>query len=299
MDYTRTVTSVFQTGDKAVLHLEARSGAVTVEAHDAGAVRVEATVHVWTDIPAEVDEAAALVSRGIEHDGHRVIVRAPSLPQNEGWSIWGGKRGSRIDYHVLVPVHTAVRVLSRSGGIRVAGIQGRLYLESGSGRCNAADVIGEVTAITRSGAIALERIHGNVNAEARSGRVEARRIDGQATVTARSGVTDVRDIGGDLRVQAHTGQISIERAAARVEARTHTGAIRYQGRVQGDFDVRAGTGMIHLAVDPENPFFIDAESDVGLVRSELPPRRNGGAPATGGPKVRLRTHTGMIRLSRL
>jgi hypothetical protein len=57
--------------------------------------------------------------------------------------------------------------------------------------------------------------------------------------------------------------------------------------------------MIHLAVDPGFPFFIDAESDLGAVRSDLPPRRGGGGSPNGaGPKVRLRTHTGAIRLTR-
>ena len=65
----------------------------------------------------------------------------------------------------------------------------------------------------------------------------------------------------------------------------------------GDIDMRAHTGLIHLAVDPAAPFFIDAESDLGAVRSDLPPR-SGGASNGTGPKVRLRTHTGAIRLTR-
>jgi len=65
-----------------------------------------------------------------------------------------------------------------------------------------------------------------------------------------------------------------------------------------DADGRLHLGLIHLAVDPDYPFFVDAESDIGAVRSDLPPRRAGGAPNGTGPKVRLRTHTGAIRLTR-
>jgi hypothetical protein len=235
----------------------------------------------------------------MEQDGHRVIVRAPSLPQAEGWSLWGGKRGSRVDYNIRVPVHTAARVLSRSGRIAVARTEGRVHLENGSGGCRVEEITGDVTVVARSGSLSIERVRGNLNAEARSGRIDVRSVEGPASLQTRSGTIEARDITGDVEVRAHTGAILIENARARVYAHTHTGAVRYQGRVEGDFDVKAHTGAILLAVDPAQPFFIDAESSLGVVRSELPPRRGGGASDGAGPKVRLRTHTGAIRLTRL
>jgi hypothetical protein len=284
----------------AVLHVEARSGAVSVSAHGGAAVRVEATITVWSDLAAEADEAASLVARGMEQDEHRVIVRAPALPQAEGWSIWGGRRGARVEYSVLVPVRSAVRVLSRSGRVQVSGTEGRTHVECGSGRIGITGVTGEVSAVSRSGALAVERITGDVTLEARSGRIELRGVSGKASVQSRSGSIEVSDVAGDLEVRAHTGSLQIERAGASLQARAHTGAIRYWGRVEADFDIRAHTGSIVLAVDPATPFFIDAESETGSVQSELSPRRDGAPPADGkGPKVRLRSHTGAIRLTRL
>jgi hypothetical protein len=299
MEHTRTITREFNTGDKAVLHVEARSGGVSVEAHESPNVLIEAVVYVWSDIAAEADEAAALVERGMEQDAHRVVVRAPSLPQTEGWRLWGGKRGSRVDYTVRVPVKTAVRVLSKSGRVRVARTEGRVHLESGSGRCNVEDVAGEVTVLVRSGGMTIERVIGNVVAEARSGRIEVHAVTGKVTAQCRSGATDVHEVSGDLDVNAHTGPVMIDGAHAQVRVRGHTGMIRYRGKVEADIDMQTQTGLIHLAVDPDRAFFIDAESQIGNVRSDLP-RRRGGASANGtGPKVRLRTHTGGIRLTRL
>lgn len=298
MEHTRTITREFETGTKAVLHVEARSGAVAVEAGAGDRVLVEAVVHVWSDLALEADEAASLVARGMEQDSHRVIVRAPALPHTEGWSLWG-RRGARVDYTVRVPDETAVRVLSRSGRIQIGGTSGRVHAETVSGRCGVERVQGDVTAIARSGSLAIEHVTGDVTAEARSGRIELRHVTGTASVEAKSGAAEVRDVGGDLRVSTHTGAITIEDARARVRAKAHTGAIRYHGRVVADMDMAAHTGLIQLAVDPACPFFIDAESDLGVVRSDLPPRRGGAAPANGtGPKVRLRTHTGAIRLTR-
>jgi hypothetical protein len=299
MEHTRTIHRTFETGPKAVLHVEARAGGVSVQSHTAATVIIEAVVHVWSDVEAEADEAAALVARGMEQDGHRAIIRTPSLPQTEGWSLWGGKRGSRVDYTIRVPVQTAVRVLSRSGRVQIEGTEGRVHAECASGRCSVSGVRGPVTVVSRSGSVAVERVHGDVEAEARSGRIELREIDGKANVQSRSGVTEIREISGDLAVRAHTGSITIENAHGRVYARAHTGAIRLRGAIEGDTDLEAQTGVIQLSVDPEKPFFIDAESHIGSVRSDLPPRKaTGGAPPSG-PKVRLRSHTGAIRISRL
>ncbi len=299
MEHTRTITREFETGEKAVLHVESRSGAVLVESHALPRVHVEAVVHVWSDLTVEADEAASQVERGMEQDAHRVILRAPSLPQTEGWSLWAGKRGSRVDYTVRVPVRTAVRVLSKSGRVQIARTEGRVHIESGSGRCGVEDVTGDVAVNTRSGSLVINRVRGDVVAEARSGRIDVRAVTGKAMVQSRSGVTELRDIGGDLDVTAHTGSVLIDGAHAGVRARAHTGALRYRGKVEGDIDMKAHAGLILLAVDPERLFYIDAESEIGNVRSDLPPRRGGGSANGTGPKVRLRTHTGAIRLTRL
>ena len=72
--------------------------------------------------------------------------------------------------------------------------------------------------------------------------------------------------------------------------------MHYRGAVRGDVDIEVKAGPITLAVETAQPFFIDAEARIGVVSSDLPPRRAGDAPATGGPRVRLRTHTGAIHI---
>jgi DUF4097 and DUF4098 domain-containing protein YvlB len=183
--------------------------------------------------------------------------------------------------------------------VQIARTEGRVHLESGSGRLSIEDITGDVLVISRSGSLSIERVRGDVSAEVRSGRMEIHAVTGKAILQSRSGATDVRDIGGDLDVTAHTGSLMIDGAHGTVRARAHTGMIRYQGKVEGDIDMQTQTGLIQLAVDPERAFFIDAESRIGSVRSDLPPRRGGGSANGTGPKVRLRTHTGAIRLTRL
>jgi DUF4097 and DUF4098 domain-containing protein YvlB len=299
MEHVRTVTREFETGEKAVLHLEARSGSVIVEGRASDRVVVDAVLHVWTDLSSEADDAAAVVERNMEQDGHRVIVRAPSLRTDEGRGLFAmvGMKSSRIDYHVRVPEQTAVRVLSRSGAVHIASVQGLVHTEAMSGRVAVEDVRGDVTARTRSGQLSVERVAGKLAADARSGKVRVKEISGDVEVEARSGSIDIERIGGGLRLSASSGTVSITDVAGKLTARTRAGSFRYRGRVCGDMDIEAHAGSITLAVDPEFPFYIDAESHHGSVRSELP-QRGSGAPPSGGPKVKLRTRAGSIRITK-
>jgi DUF4097 and DUF4098 domain-containing protein YvlB len=300
MEHARTVTREFSTGPKAVLHLEARSGTVLVEGRDSDRVTVEATVRIWTDVDAEVDEAAELVERSMEQDAHRVIVRAPALNLGEKRGLLAhlGLRSASIDYHVRVPRTTAVRVLSRSGSTRILNTQGVVHAEALSGRLAVEEVQGDVTVIARSGSVQVERIAGNVKAEARSGKLNIQRVRGRVEADARSGSVDIESIEQDVRVSASSGSLSIADVGGRMYVRSRAGSMRYRGAIRGDVDVEAHAGSITFAVDPDVPFFLDAESQVGSVRSDLPPRRNGAKPAEGGPRVKLRTRAGSIRLTR-
>jgi hypothetical protein len=301
MEHVRRVSREFPTGERAVLHVEARSGSVVVDARRLESVQVEAEVHIWSDDEAVADEAVRLVEDGIEQDGRdRVIIRAPSLPDSGGgWNLLGlGRRGARIDYRVRVPVRTSVRVLSRSGRVEVTGTEGRAHVEVLSGRCELRDITGETTVNARSGSVHVERANGDVQAEARSGRVRITDVQGNVTAESRSGVIELARISGEVRARARSGPVTIEEAGGAVHARSRAGPLRFRGAVRGDLDIEVITGPITLEVDPDQPFYVDAESRIGQVTSDLPRRSSNGVPGNAGPKVRLRTHVGPIRLTR-
>ncbi|MEX2246382.1 MAG: DUF4097 family beta strand repeat-containing protein [Dehalococcoidia bacterium] len=299
MEHVRNITREFETGKHAVMHVEGRSGSVEVEGYEGTSVRVDATVRIWSDLSVEADDAASTVAQNMEQDGHRVIVRAPSLPQSHvGWNVLLGARGSRVDYAIRVPKGSAVRVLSRSGRISIHRIDGRVHCEAMSGKTQVEEITGDVTASSRSGSVSIEQVRGNVTADVRSGKVRVHHVTGDVVIEARSGAVEVAETGASLRVIARSGAVMIDDAEGPVHARARCGALRYRGRVKADFDIEVHTGNIQFSVDPEYPFFIDAESHIGPVTSSLP-RRGGEPPPAGGPKVRLRARTGPIRISRL
>jgi DUF4097 and DUF4098 domain-containing protein YvlB len=161
------------------------------------------------------------------------------------------------------------------------------------------DVAGDVAIASRSGSVSVDRVQGTVQVEARSGRVDVRNVSGKVEAQSRSGAIELREVAGEIEARGHTGPVNIENAHSGVRAGAHTGSVRYTGRIEGDVSIAAHTGSITLAVDPTQAFFLEAESDNGTVRSELPPRRGDSAsPLPDGHKVRLRTHTGSIRITR-
>ncbi|MBF6600552.1 MAG: DUF4097 family beta strand repeat protein [Dehalococcoidia bacterium] len=301
MELVRSVSRQFVTGTESVLHLEARAGRVLVEGRPLDRVEVEAEVHVWSVSSDEADEAVRAVEAGMEQevDG-RVVVRAPALRETSGgWSLLKlAQRGTRVEYRVRVPMTSSVRVLSRSGRVEISGVHGRIHCEMISGRSQVRDIEGETTVVSRSGTVEVERIAGSVKLEARSGRVRLRDVRGAATVESRSGTIEVSRVTGELRVNGRTGSISVDAPGAAVHVRSRCGPVRYRGVVPGDVDIELHIGPIVFAVDTTAPIYIDAETRVGAVTSDLPPRRRGQPPATGGPKVRLRTQTGSIHLTR-
>jgi hypothetical protein len=300
MEHIRTLTREFVTGEKAVLHLEGRSGSVVVEGRDQDHVIVDAVIKIWTDISAEADDAAVLVERNMEQDSHRVIIRAPFIGRGEGQGILAhlGLRSASIDYHVRLPRRSAVRVLSRSGSVRITNTEGVVHAEALSGRINVEDITGDVTLVSRSGSVQLERINGDIKAEARSGKLSIRGVRGSVEAAAKSGTVEIEEVERDVRVSASSGTVALGDIGGRLTVRSRAGSVRYRGAVREDADVEAQAGSIVFAVDTQFPFFIDAESHVGSVRSDLPPRRNGGGPAPDGPRVKLRTKAGSIRLTR-
>jgi hypothetical protein len=298
MEHVRSISREFATGDKAVLHLESRSGEVIVEGRDGDRVTVDAVIHVWTDLSTDADDAAALVERNMELDGHRVIIRTPSIDQRQGWGAMFG-HGSRVDYHIRVPRRTAVRVLARSGAVQITRVEGVVHTEALSGKIGIDEVTGNVTVVSRSGNVLVERVQGDVSADARSGKLRIRDVRGSLQIESRSGRIELDSIAGDVRASARSGSVNLDNLEGKLSLRAHAGSVRFRGRVIDDVEIEANAGSITFAVDPAFPFFVEAESSVGSVSSDLPPRRERPGTGEGGPKVRLRTRAGSIRLTRM
>ncbi|MEX2373889.1 MAG: DUF4097 family beta strand repeat-containing protein, partial [Dehalococcoidia bacterium] len=132
--------------------------------------------------------------------------------------------------------------------------------------------------------------------ESRSGRLEVEGVSGKTTVRSRSGSVVISDIDGPLVVESRAGRIQIEDARGAMRIRSHAGAVEVRGRVVQPIDIELHSGHVKLAVTRDSAFFMDAETHVGSVRSELPVNYLDGPPSDDAPVVRVRTHTGAVRV---
>ncbi|HXF52185.1 MAG TPA: DUF4097 family beta strand repeat-containing protein [Dehalococcoidia bacterium] len=314
MEYIRTHTVEFDTGPSCRLSVDSPSGATVVEGRDTERVRVQIIAHLWEESASDADDTMARVLRGVRHENASVRIEIPSLRSAGPWFFFG--RGSRVDLQIEAPRDTAVRIASRSGRVEVVQVTGPVEIEQRSGRATVIGVRRNVQIASRSGAIEAEDIGGDVILRSRTGKVTVRRVAGDVTVQSRTGAVQVEGTDGDVDIESRTGRIVIERAQGDVRAvtttgaisvaeaggRVHleatTGAVRYRGAVLGDIDIRVTTGAITLEIDPDRPFFLDAETVTGRIASDLRPRRE-GAPPAGAPSVRLRAVTGAITIKRL
>ena len=295
MDYIRTFTREFDTGEPVDLVLENRAGAVSVRGEDTQRTRIEVVAHLWAETEDEADDQAELISRGIRRDGKRIVVRAPALLRPHPFLFFA--RSPRIDYTITVPHRCSATITSRSGRVEVERIRGALEVNARSGRIAVQEIDGDARLISRSGSVQAESIAGSLLAESRSGSVRVGRCKGSAQVVARSGSVQVEDVGGNLEVQTRSGSTGIADAGGEVRVSAMSGSFRYEGPVRGSFDIDLMSGSAKLALDPDSVFFLDAETISGSVRSDLPVRGKASAPPKDAPTVRVRTRSGSIVLA--
>ena len=280
MEFLRTLDVKFDVGDAVRLVVESRSGTIAVRSGDTAAVRVEVVARLWAEDDREADDQAELIRRGIQREGDRVSVRAPSLLRPRPFLIFAS-RGPRIDYQITVPQGTEAKIDSRNGSVEVESIRGPLAIESRSGKIAVRDIGGNVTVVSRSGTVQAESIGGSLDVESRSGTTRVKGCRGDATVHARSGSLQIEDVGGRLKVG------------------NRSGSLKYEGGVHASFDIDITSGSVRLNVDPDSRFFLDAEAISGSVTSDLRLRSDadGGRPPKNPPKVRIRTVSGSIHIA--
>lgn len=313
MEYIRTATLEYPTGAAVRLEYDGRAGNVLIDGADTDKVTVQIVAHVNEENAAAADAALQRIVDSIRHSGSLVTITTPHIETPGPWFFFS--RGVRVDYAITVPYQATCRVASRSGRVEVAHIAGPLEITQRSGRTSVRAIRSGVQVSSRSGSIEVDDVGADLMASSASGRVTASRIGGDARVQTASGSVRVEQVGGSLTAQSASGRIDAARVAGdarlgtasgrlslsasggKVQLTTVSGSARFRGRVCGDVAIETVSGAIDVDVDPRTPFYLDAETRSGSIRSDLPPRRS-GPPPEGAPTVRLRTLSGAIRIGR-
>jgi DUF4097 and DUF4098 domain-containing protein YvlB len=182
--------------------------------------------------------------------------------------------GAHAKLIVSVPRSANVNARTGDGSIRIDRVEGRLQLRTGDGAIRALDVAGELSLNTGDGSITVDRAEGQLDLSTGDGGV---------------------DVTGKLAVvKLHTGDGSIVYRAESGTAMTD------------DWEISTGDGAVTIELPAAFNAELDAHTGDGTIRNDLNVEAAGGGVinrrtvrgriGAGGPRLRVRTGDGSIRL---
>lgn len=255
------------------LEVDLAGGSVEIETHEEATVTVEADARGFASGEFEFELAS---------DGKNA--RLTGSPR--GWLPFQiGRYRTRV--RAQVPERYSVQVRTGGGAIEIR------------------EVTGEVDAKTSGGSIEVLEAHGPVALDTSGGTIRVEEVEGD--VIARTSGGSVRILEVDGRVEARTsgGPIEILDATGPVFARTSGGSITLRWEDDPEGDAETSGGSIDVEMPDDANVDLDATTSGGRVRVDSELRLAGsvergrveGPVNGGGPRLRLHTSGGSIRIS--
>ena len=201
---------------------------------------------------------------------------------------------------------------SDSGDVQVDGITlgGALELRTNFGSVTVRDVAAErLTARSDSGDIQVEdaTLDGALDLETNFGKVTANGVRATSyRLKSDSGNLTLDGCSGPLDLETNFGDIEVKNATqATLTLKTDSGKIVFSGSLddQGVHRVENGLGQVHLLLPADAAFDLDAETDLGSIKTdfavmmtEFEKKRIVGQVNGGGPLLQIHTDSGDIIL---
>src|SRR5579872_4403282 len=197
-DRTLTITGA------ADLDVRTDAGGIIVTAGSPGTVRIHVFLQAkpgWFGSARSEERIREIVRNPpIEQSGNRVrigYVHDRSLLRDVSMRI-----------EIQTPLDTRLHASADSGGIRVAGIRGRVECQ------------------TDSGGIDIRDIGSDVRADADSGGIHIRNVNGSVTARADSGGIEALDVAGAIEAHTDSGGIRLSQtSAAPIHAEADSGGV--------------------------------------------------------------------------
>lgn len=197
-------------------------------------------------------------------------------------------RNVSISYEITAPASTTLKAHSGSGSLEIGGIQGVITAGSGSGSVKVDNVGGNSRFETGSGSIHATNVHGAAYVETGSGHINL-------TLTS----------PGDVQAHTGSGSMELEGITGGLRATTGSGTIDVQGNPTAEWRLETGSGGVHLKLDPNAHFNLNASTGSGGVNVDRPIVMQGslnkhhvtGSVNGGGPTIRASTGSGSVTVN--
>ena len=294
--FDRTVDS----GGVAVLDVLTDRGKIEVALGEPGriVVRGAATVRVGLNVPINAVELARRIAGDppIDRDGRVLRLR---LPRDEA-----ELRATTISYEVEVPPGIEVRTVSESGAIAIRGVTGALTVRTQSAAIDVTRVGGGADITTNSGAVTVDGVGGALTVSTSSSAIKLRALQGNARIRTQSGAVDAAFSGaGNVDVETGSSEIKLRNVRGGLAVVTESGRVTAQGVPTAPWEVSTGSGAVELST-PATALTVDLtnrsgalEVAGGSVQGVVSKRQIAGTIGAGGPRVRVSSRSGSIRLA--
>lgn len=198
----------------------------------------------------------------------------------------------KILFQLTVPQQYNVDLVTSSGGVSVADLDGDVRVKNSAGSLRFGKIKGTVWGRTSAGSINLTSSDSTVDVKTSSGSIK------------------IGDVAGKVQAQTSSGSIRLSSVGGTVNARTSSGSIRASltGQPQEACSLHTSAGSITVTLLSDIAVDVDAETSAGRVSTELAvasvirgrvlKNRLNGSINGGGPLLKLRTSAGSIRLQR-
>jgi DUF4097 and DUF4098 domain-containing protein YvlB len=257
------------------LYVRAVRGTIDVRSHEGDEVRVEAEAR---------GRRADQVRFALDQSGNDVRFEV----RVEGWLT--GLFGSLdVRARLWVPRQYSVMLRASGGDVRIDGITG------------------DVTIKTSGGDATVTRTVGPIDLSCSGGNLEIVHVDGDVRVKTSGGNIALRDVFGDVAAKSSGGELEIDGVDGAVDLRSSGGStsVVFLGDPEGE--IKGAGGSIEVLVREDARFELDAKSngggiDVDFELDQVFERSAhvcAGAVGSGGPKLKLRSTGGGIRIGRL
>ena len=280
-------------GRNGRVRVETLVGNISITGGAGETVQIRAVKRVRNTSEAEARRIMPGITIGVIARGNSVNVET----SYRGRGNWQGQ----VDYTITVPSSTQLVLESRSGNIRVSGVDGDVRAETFSGNVNG-------TNLTR--ARQLKSFSGNVTiADSQGEEFSAESYSGNTTLqNVKAMMVRLSGVSGNVRVT--------DLEASRASLETLSGSIEYHGRFArgGRYEMKSHSGSIRVVPVDAVPFQLEANTFSGSVRSDYPvllqsfgqgrrsnftgPPQAEAAPSGDSAMLSLRSFSGSILITR-
>lgn len=235
----------------------------------------------------------------------------------------GGSTDAHVNYYIRVPVSVELSISTASSDIKIAGISGRIDIESTSGdmefddvtaNCGIRntsgdfrlrDVKGDVSIGSTSSDAMIDNLEGDLDLRCTSGDTEIYWIVGNVYITKTSGDVRIEDCSGDVDINTTSGDVSVQQREGGLFVTSASGdiAVRSELTVGSKFDIETISGDIYFQIPTEASGRVRIETMSGNIDSNLALKvRNLGEKKVeanlgeGGPLIKLSSTSGDIAL---